>query len=119
MSQHKANDNTRQRMEESEIDSVPCSKAAFAILTEADGERKERNRGEERRGEREDERGSGENGRKEEERREDGKKREETEREKKEGRGERERSPSCMEKRAESGIGVKKTMNAGGVEKGI
>ncbi|GFW67523.1 transposable element Tcb1 transposase [Trichonephila clavipes] len=32
--------------------------------------------------------------------------------EKKESRGERERSPPCMEKRAESGIGVKKTMNA-------
>ncbi|GFX94178.1 hypothetical protein TNCV_4292231 [Trichonephila clavipes] len=45
--------------------------------------------------------------------------RERTEKEKKESRGERDRSPPCMEKRAESGIGVKKTMNAGGVEKRI
>ncbi|GFV39062.1 hypothetical protein TNCV_2008061 [Trichonephila clavipes] len=34
--------------------------------------------------------------------------------------GERdERSPPCMEQRAQSGIGVKKTRNAGGVQNGI
>ncbi|GFT34109.1 hypothetical protein TNCV_4385321 [Trichonephila clavipes] len=67
-----------------------------------------------------------ENGRKEEKRRkrreregsrENGRKKREDERRRK--RRERERSPPCMEKRAESGIGVKKTMNAGGVENGI
>ncbi|GFV47685.1 hypothetical protein TNCV_1708811 [Trichonephila clavipes] len=41
------------------------------------------------------------------------------ERRRKESRGETERSPPCIEKRPESGIGVKKTMNAGGVENGI
>ncbi|GFV61282.1 hypothetical protein TNCV_2282741 [Trichonephila clavipes] len=49
----------------------------------------------------------------------DGRRRERRRQKRRKGVGERERSPPCMEKRAESGDWSGKTMNAGGVENRI
>ncbi|GFY13583.1 hypothetical protein TNCV_4959531 [Trichonephila clavipes] len=61
----------------------------------------------------------GKTGESEERERGDGKGRRQEETEKESGERERERSPPCMEKGLCPEIGVKKTMNAGGVEKRI